>query len=452
MNSIDISHTEEIYSVSQLNRDVRLLLENGFPSIWVEGEISNLAMPSSGHWYFGLKDADAQVKCAMFKPHNRKLSFTLRDGMHVFLKARVSLYEGRGDFQLIVEHLEEAGEGKLRQAFEALKKRLAEAGLFAEARKKPLPVFPTCIGVVTSPTGAAIRDILSVLKRRYPSAAVIIYPTLVQGDTAAPAIVKAIAAANARKECDVLIIARGGGSLEDLWPFNDENVAYAISKSQLPTISGVGHEIDFTIADFVADLRAPTPSVAAEIATPDRAELLEMLAQQSMQLIRVMRHKLKNWQQHISWVEKHLQQQHPKRKLAEQVQKLDFYEATLIRLQTKLMADAKSTLQTLKTILMSATPQHRIANLRHQLTVEQQRLQHDIQKILQQKKLLLSNAATKLDVLSPLATLHRGFAIATIKEGKTLLQTTGQVQFGDKIQVRLQHGILGCSVEDIKNA
>lgn len=407
MDTIDISQSEEIYSVSQLTREVRFLLEGNFPLLWVEGEISNLSIPNSGHWYFSLKDAASQVRCAMFRGQNRKLATPPKEGAHVFLKARVSLYEGRGDFQLLVEHLEEAGEGKLRQEFEALKKRLAAAGLFDETHKKPLPVFPHCIGVITSPTGAAIRDILSVLKRRYPSVPVIIYPTLVQGDLAANNIVQMLETANQRKECDVLLLARGGGSLEDLWPFNEEKVAHAIFASDIPIISGVGHEVDFTIADFVADRRAPTPSVAAEMATPDHLELLQALKSHSLQLLRCMHNKLKNLTQQTSWTQKHLYQLHPKQKLREQWQRLDFYEATL---------------------------------------------NTQINKILQQKNFLLANAAAKLDALSPLATLQRGFSITTKQTDQTILQHASNVKTGDKIHVRLFDGALDCTVDDIQHA
>src|SRR3990167_11367189 len=257
----------EVYTVSRLNNEVKFILEDRFPWVWVEGEISNFAAPHSGHWYFSLKDNTAQVRCAMFRGQQRKLIFTPKDGMHVLINARVSLYENRGEFQLIAESMEERGEGKLRRAFEMLKKKLETAGLFDPLHKKKLPSFPKQIGIITSETGAAIADILTILKRRFPSIPIIVYPTLVQGTLAAPSIVKALKTANRRNECDVIILARGGGSLEDLWAFNEEIVAYAIFESDIPIISGVGHEIDFTIADFVADVRAPTPSAAAEMIT-----------------------------------------------------------------------------------------------------------------------------------------------------------------------------------------
>src|SRR5947209_839867 len=251
-----------VYSVSRLNREVRALLERGLGVVWVEGELSNLSQPASGHWYFSLKDRDAQLRCAMFRMQNSLVGFTPRAGTQVLVRGRISVYEARGEYQLIVEHLEEAGIGALRREFERLKAKLAAEGLFALECKRSLPRFPQRIGVITSPSGAALRDILHILARRFPPAAVLVYPTAVQGAAAAPALVAALETASGRAEVDVLILARGGGSLEDLWAYNDERVARAIYASRLPIVSGVGHEIDFTIADFVADARAPTPSAA----------------------------------------------------------------------------------------------------------------------------------------------------------------------------------------------
>jgi exodeoxyribonuclease VII large subunit len=392
--------TEDIYTVSRLNNEVKFLLESSYPFVWVEGEISNFAAPHSGHWYFSLKDSAAQVRCAMFKTCQRKLGFTPKDGAHVLIKARVSLYENRGDFQLIAEDMEERGEGKLQRAFEALKKKLAATGLFDAEHKQLLPDHPKQVGIITSATGAAIRDILNVLKRRYPCLPIIIYPSLVQGATAARSIVAAIETANRRNECDVLILTRGGGSLEDLWPFNEEIVAHAIYNSQLPIISGIGHEIDFTIADFVADVRAPTPSAAAELVTPDIEEIMLLMVRQYQQLTRHIQHKLHVSKQHLGWFEKHLLQQHPKRKLREKMQHLDFAELTLTQLQNRLLSKLKAE---------------------------------------------LGNAAAKLDALSPLATLQRGFAIASTKE-HGVLKDASCVKPGDELQVRLYKGMIDCTV------
>ena len=262
----------DIYSVSRLNREVRALIENNFPSVWVQGEISNLARPASGHIYFSLKDENAQVRCAMFRNSNRLLKFKPTDGMQVLVRASAGLYENRGDYQLIVDHMEEAGAGLLQRRFEELKTKLAQEGLFDTEHKQDIPSFPDRIGIITSPSGAAVRDVLSVLNRRFPGIPVLIYPIPVQGDDAPPQIVRMINKACQHNDCDVLILTRGGGSLEDLWAFNDERVARAVFDCQIPLVCGVGHEIDFTIADFVADVRAPTPSAAAELVSPDRLE------------------------------------------------------------------------------------------------------------------------------------------------------------------------------------
>jgi len=271
---IPSSDDRDIYSVGRLNAEARGLLEGAFPLIWVQGELSNVSRPSSGHLYFTLKDANAQVRCAMFRGNNRFLKFRPADGAQVVVRASLSLYEARGDYQLIVQSMEEAGDGALQRAFEALKQKLAAEGLFEAAHKRALPTLPKRIGVITSPTGAAIRDILSVLKRRFPAIPVLIYPVAVQGQAAGAEIAAMIRRADMRRDCDVLIIARGGGSLEDLWAFNEEIVARAIFDCSIPTVSGVGHEVDFTIADFVADQRAPTPSVAAEMVSPDQHDWL----------------------------------------------------------------------------------------------------------------------------------------------------------------------------------
>ncbi|MGH7248369.1 MAG: exodeoxyribonuclease VII large subunit, partial [Pseudomonadota bacterium] len=267
------SPERRILSVSQLNREARALLEGGFPLIWVEGELSNLSRPASGHLYFSLKDSAAQVRCALFRNRANLLRFKPVDGLHVLARARVSLYEARGDYQLIVEHMEEAGHGALQRAFEELKQKLAKAGLFDAEHKRPLPAIPRTIGVVTSPSGAALRDILSVIRRRYALAQVIVYPAPVQGEGAAQKIAAMIRAASVRAECDVLIVSRGGGSLEDLWAFNEEVVARAIYGSAIPVVSAVGHEIDYSIADFAADKRAPTPTAAAQMVVPGKLEL-----------------------------------------------------------------------------------------------------------------------------------------------------------------------------------
>lgn len=440
---------DQVYTVSRLNNEARFILEDTFPSVWVEGEISNFSAPNSGHWYFSLKDSGAQVSCAMFKGNQRGLGFTPKDGMHVLLKARVSLYENTGRYQLIAEKMEERGEGKLRRAFEALKKKLEAAGLFDIAHKKALPAFPTQIGVITSATGAAIRDILTVLKRRYASVPVIIYPTLVQGDTAAPTIVKAIQTANRRNECNILILARGGGSLEDLWPFNEEIVAKAIFESQIPIISGVGHEVDFTIADFVADKRAPTPSAAAEMVTPNKLDLLNTLSKTERQFIRCMQYKLTQQKQQITWMQKHLQQQHPKRQLLQKAQRLDFCELALVQQQNKLINKLQTKLMELDRQLHRLAPTRKIHTLQNQLKLQHQQFNNLILMQLNMKKTALANAAAKLDALSPLATLSRGYAIAT--KDQRVIHSSSEIKENDLIQIKLSQGSLDCRVEKVNN-
>jgi len=397
---LDISTAQPVYTVSQLNQEVRSLLELALPSIWLEGEISNLRAPGSGHMYFSLKDAHAQVRCALFRNRFSLKQITPKDGMHVLVRANVSLYEERGDFQLIIEQIEEVGDGALRRAFEALKQKLAATGLFDETRKKTFPAWPTCIGVVTSSTGAAVRDILSVLKRRCASLPVIIYPTSVQGAQAADQIVAALRLANARKECDVLILARGGGSLEDLWPFNEERVAHAIADSDIPIISGIGHEIDFTIADFVADQRAPTPSAAAECISPDVTASHTALLRLHARLVQTIRQQFS----HLALLLQHLQKRlpHPKKRLEDQMLRVD---GLLQRLQL----------------------------------AQKNFMQHQTAK--------LALIMQSLNSISPLNTLNRGYAIV-MHEGK-ILHDASEVEVGNEVHVRLARGELGCAVQKI---
>lgn len=439
---------EDIYTVSRLNNEVKYLLEDALPFVWVEGEISNFAAPNSGHWYFSLKDPSAQVRCAMFRMQARKLDFVPKDGMHVLIKARVSLYENRGEFQLIAEQMEERGEGKLQRAFELLKKKLEAGGLFDAAQKKALPPFPKQIGIITSSTGAAIRDILTVLKRRYPIAPIILYPTLVQGEQAAPHIVQAIQTANIRQECDVLILARGGGSLEDLWPFNEEVVAHAIFSSTIPLISGVGHEVDFTIADFVADKRAATPSAAAEIATPHITELVETLAEREKQINRSIYQKILHTTEQLTWMQKHLSQQHPKRRLFDKMQCLDILELNLRQFHTKRLIKLQNQMQQLKTRLERQAPLNTIHQLQNGVNQTSAVLMRAITNQLYHHQSQIANHAAKLDTLSPLATLQRGFAVVE-DQAKHILQDASKVALGDKVTVRLKKGGLACLVEEI---
>ncbi len=444
----EITPRRDIFTVSRLNREVRELLEGTFPLVWVEGEISNFARPSSGHWYFTLKDESAQVRCAMFRNRNYLLGFTPENGTQVLVRARLSLYEPRGDYQLIVEHLEEAGDGALRRAFEALKQRLAAEGLFAQERKRPLPALPRRIGVITSPTGAAVRDILSVLRRRFPAIPVLIYPVPVQGKEAAPAIARMIRTACERRECDVLILARGGGSLEDLWAFNEECVARAIHDCEIPIVSGVGHEIDVTIADFAADLRAPTPTGAAELVTPDGADWQRRLRRGSERLQRNLRRRLDEDCRRLQWLATRLRQQHPGQRLLQWNQRLDEMEQTLVRVLQARLHREQARLRELQAHLQRHRPLARIERHLERCRNLRERLTRQIHLQLREHVQRLQGLSRALDAVSPLATLGRGYAIVRrLPEGE-ILRDARQVQVGDAVEARLSRGSLLCEVKE----
>lgn len=440
----------DIYTVTRLNTEARFVLESGFPpTIWVEGELSNLARPSSGHMYFSLKDSTAQVRCAMFRTSNTRLSFTPSDGLHVLVRARVSLYEGRGEFQLIAEHMEAAGDGLLRRAFEVLKAKLAQEGLFDEAHKKALPPWPRSVGVITSPTGAAIRDIITTLKRRFPALPVVIYPTPVQGEDAPAKIVAAIETAVRRAECDVLIVARGGGSLEDLWSFNDERVARALYACPIPTITGIGHEVDFTIADFVADRRAPTPTAAAELVTPDHAQIQLRLTETTQRLNRRMDQILSQARQRYDWCLHRLKQQHPQQRLLQRSQQVDQLELRLRRAIQGRMQGYVARLEQLQAHLRRHAPDERLRSLRLQQAQLQTRLQRAVNQILTRRADRLAFLGQKLNLVSPLATLDRGYALVTEHTSGKILRWATDVSPGTRITARLAHGELQCTVVDV---
>ncbi|MGB6977101.1 MAG: exodeoxyribonuclease VII large subunit [Gammaproteobacteria bacterium] len=443
--ALELNVTDTIYTVSKLNQQIRELLEQHFADLWIEGEISNFKRAPSGHWYFSLKDSHAQVRCALFRAQNNGLGFIPRDGMQVLIYARVSLYAERGDYQLIVEHLEEAGDGLLRRAFEVLKTRLAEEGLFDATHKKPLPKFPRCIGVITSAGGAAIHDILTVLQRRAAHIPIIIYPTLVQGTEAKAQIVHALTLANQRQECDVLILARGGGSLEDLWPFNEEIVARAIFNSEITIVTGIGHEIDFTIADFVADQRAPTPSAAAELVSPNHAQWQQQIVSWQKRLTQGIQNE---WRHHCTLLE-NLQKRlrHPVHYWQEQTQRLDYYQRNLVRAQLHLLQQKNLELQHLNTALKRYTPNQRLQELYGLQNSLQRRLQNSMQHLLQQKSASLQHFSHALDAISPLNTLKRGYAI--ISHQQHIISDVQQLKIGEKVTARLSKGELLCVVEKI---
>lgn len=391
----------DIFTVSRLNREVRILLERGFGSLWLEAEISNLARPSSGHWYFSLKDAAAQVRCAMFRQRNMLCAFAPRDGQKVLVRARIGLYEPRGEYQLIIDHMEDAGLGALKRQFEELSAKLAAEGLFAAERKRALPTLPRRIGVITSPTGAAIRDILHVLARRFPAIPVLIYPVAVQGAQAPMEIIAALTLAGRRAECDVLILARGGGSLEDLWAFNDERLARAIVASPIPIISGIGHEVDFTIADFAADVRAPTPSAAAELAVPDAAEWQDSLLRLDTRLRRGIRRRIEEHQKRLRWLIGRAALVSPSARLREQAQRLDELEQSLLRAVRRQMQRTREKVRWLTGRAALVNPAARLTQQRARLENLQQRLSRGELSQLRRSRERLVPLVRTLNAVSP---------------------------------------------------
>lgn len=441
----DIS--QAVYSISQLNREARQILESGFPPLWVMGELSNFTRAASGHWYFTLKDAHAQVRCAMFRNRNQGLSLRPDNGLQVQIRAQVSLYENRGEFQLIADQMQPAGEGALRMAFEALKARLAAEGLFEASRKRPLPTHPHTIGVITSPTGAALRDILHVLNRRYPAARVVLYPVAVQGVDAAPQIIRALELAGVRREIDVLILARGGGSLEDLWAFNLEEVARAINAFPLPIVTGVGHEIDFTIADFVSDLRAPTPSAAAESVVPDGTDLMRRFRQSEARLAHLTHQRLDRDRLRIQQLSHRLGQCHPERRLEHQRQALDELESRLHRAMRYRLDRTTQRLTVQQARLWAERPLLRLRRGREQLQHLRQALDRSMAGRLAHQASQLANLSRALGSVSPLGTLERGYAIVKRLPDGAVVHAAAQACPGSQIQVHLHQGLLTCLVE-----
>lgn len=443
------SQNNRIYSVSELNQETKNLLSIHFSSIQIEGEISNLSAPVSGHIYFSLKDNKAQIRCAMFKSQKQSLNFTPKNGQQVIISAQVSLYEARGDYQLIASTMKEAGEGDLQIAFETLKNKLKNEGAFEPHLKQILPAIPSSIGVITSPTGAAIQDILSVLKRRFPATSVTIYPTTVQGTLAKNEICSALKVANNLKQVDVIILARGGGSIEDLWAFNEECVARAIINSDIPIISGIGHDTDFTISDFVADLHAPTPSVAAERAVPNKANWSTHLQIIKGRLERCITHQLLISQQSLYWTKKRLQQRHPRQKLQDYAQTLDDSAQKLLNiLQTKIKYQQRL-LNNQQHALKQQNPSVKIAHYKEQqlylATHLKRAMQHKLEKVQQQHIYLVQ----RLQSISPLATLERGYAIVSQENSSTIINSSQKVSINDTVDVRLSHGKLTCQITDI---
>jgi len=443
---------QHMLQVSELTKKVRFILESELNTVWLTGEISNFVAASSGHWYLSLKDSKSQVRCAMFKGNNSRVrlkpSSLPKNGQQVLVRARVSLYEPRGDFQLIIEQMEDAGTGLLRQQYEQLKNKLNALGVFAQAHKKTIPAHIDTVGIVTSPTGAAVKDILTVLKRRNPNIKAIIYPALVQGEYASNDICHAIAQANIRKECDVVIVGRGGGSLEDLWSFNEESVVQAIYDSTIPIISAVGHEIDTTLSDYVADLRAATPSAAAEIVSSDSSELLAKITMLKQRFSNAITQKMSLFAQQHNHLQHRLRQVHPEQQLRLQQQKSDELNARLSHAIKRLMSQAEQQPKQLKQRLELLSPIKKITAQQIKLQQLKQRLAYAMQNNLQHKSELFVHLIEQLNLVSPLATIARGYSVTRDVKKKVISSVT-QLTINDEISVQVADGIINAKIEKI---
>lgn len=439
--------SSDIFTVSKLNRFVKHILDSEIGQIWLSAEISNFVAASSGHWYFTLKDSKAQIKAAMFKGANRRVLVKPKEGDHVLIRGNVGLYEARGDYQLIVEHLEQEGTGRLKQQFEALKQKLAYEGLFAPEVKTPIPERPRTIGVITSATGAAIQDTLSVLKRRNPTIKVIVYPAQVQGIEAPAHLIKAIQKANLRNEVDVLLLTRGGGSLEDLWCFNDETLARCIFNSELPIVSAVGHEIDFTIADFVADLRAATPSAAAEILSYSSDESLSRMTHLQDKMRALLLHSLSHKQRNLDLLQTRIQHQHPKNQIQQQWQQLDNLVFSLQNSFQLKLTKTRNQLELLNTKFKQYSPDKVLPIHQHHLADLERRLFNAMKNKLTTGKKELASTCQLLDTVSPLGTLARGYSIS-FKEDK-VVRNKKELATGDTLKTRLLDGIVESKITKI---
>ena len=440
---------QHILQVSELTKKVRFILESELNTVWLCGEISNFIAASSGHWYLSLKDAKSQVRCAMFKGSNRRVRLTPKNGQQVLVRAKVSLYEPRGDFQLIIEQMEDAGEGLLRQQFEQLKMQLNTQGLFSAEHKQIIPKHVQCVGIITSPTGAAVKDILTVLKRRNPNIKAIIYPTLVQGQQAAFDISHAIALANQRNECEVLIVGRGGGSLEDLWPFNEESVVRAIYNSLLPVISAVGHEVDTTLSDYVADLRAPTPSAAAELVSQDSGEIIAKITMQQQRLTQTMQRILTDKLHTLKHIGHRLQQVHPEQQLRVQQQKSDELNMRLQQVITRELDRLQHKPEQLQQRLLQASPSNKITHQLNHTQQQHQRLIQVINQIHQAKGERFAHIMEQLQLVSPLATIARGYSI-TRDSNKRVIKSIKDIEAGNEVSLQVSDGIILAKVTAIQ--
>jgi len=436
----------KIYAVSDLVSEMRLLMERSYPQIWIEGELSSLSQPRSGHWYFSLKDETSQLRCAMFKNRAGVSRYQPKVGDLVRVRAKISVYPARGDLQCIVQHIEDAGLGVLQRRFEELKNKLSQEGLFSAEHKKPIPHPPKHIGLITSVTGAAVKDILTTLARRSPNIPVTIFPAVVQGDGASASLIEALNTAQTHNKCDVLVITRGGGSMEDLWCFNDEALARAVFSCPIPVVSAVGHEVDITIGDLVADVRAPTPTAAAELISPDNKQLMHTLDALGRRLCRATDRKLQHSGQQMDQTFQRLR--HPQDRIAQQRKLFSLHQQRLIAASAHQRQQYRTKLSSLNNRLAREAPNERLTQIKGHLIEDWETLTNAMHRKLNAEKISTANLGEQLNLVSPLATLSRGFSIAETPEGQIVRQAKN-VKLGSSLQVRLAEGKLACEVTEV---
>ena len=440
-----LDNTQEIISVSEINRRAKSILEENFPFVWIQGEVSNFFSAASGHWYFSLKDESSEIRCAMFANKSHRITFEPKDGDHLVLNGTLSIFEGRGQYQIIVEHIELAGEGALLKAFEELKKKLLTEGLFDDSHKKKLPSYPRSIAVVTSPDGAVIQDIINVLSRRSPFFNLTVVPTLVQGEKAAPLICEALNKASNLENIDLIILARGGGSIEDLWAFNNEEVARAIVNCPIPLVSAVGHETDFTISDFVADIRAPTPSIAAEIISQPYSELKETLEGYQSYLLKSVESQFDSQRTRITNLIKRIR--HPGDKLREIGQKVDYLETALIQEMHQKVSFKKNQLNLTQLSLQQNSPQNKVKEAKVYLQNASKDLLKAFNLKIERKRKLLGELVATIEAVSPLSVLARGYSIISTEPDGKILSSSDQVKIGQTISAVLNKGSIKAEVK-----
>lgn len=445
----DLEEEKKVYSVTEITKMIRDALEVKFSSIWVEGEISNMRTPSSGHIYLTLKDESSQLRAVMFRYQNRNLKFQLEDGLQVVVFGNISVYEPRGEYQIIIEHMEPKGIGALQLAFEQLKERLSKEGLFDKEHKKPIPILPRKIGIITSPTGAAIRDILRVMERRFANIHMLIYPVRVQGESSSQEIAMAIEEMNSAKAADVLILARGGGSIEDLWSFNEEVVARAIFRSRIPIISAVGHEIDYTISDFVADLRAPTPSAAAEMVIQSKEELLKRIKMNCDLLARSVMSYINQQKSSLDSILRRKIFIYPERTINQYQQRVDEFNMRLKRDILQSINKTREASNSLKKNILHLTPKTKISHIRNTLYTLQKEMTNFMTYRMLMKRESFKGILEALDILSPLSVLARGYSICQKYPSMTLIKDASSVSKGDKVNVKVSKGEMVCEVNKV---